>query len=260
MSIERDIDDILDSLNQLLREGESHNDDHVDENVSIEEIEAELQELVDEPSEPEMESSEPAETIDEPAAEVEVVLEAEPEQKVEAEAEAEIVADAEVESEPDSEGDWHQDEAVGSDTLNADDSSDDYLVDASEEEGDEDNPADERVTMQRVVLTEDMLVNNPQRSLLSIVPGAHPPSDQQSSDETELDDPEAAEIDEAEAKQHTLLHVNHDHLESIMEKVADDVIEKLQRELPNMIKHSLYHHLAEMRDAEQTETDKNSEE
>jgi len=225
MSKERDIDDILNSLNQLLREGESHNDDHVEEEVSIEEIEAELVELKEESAEPKTES-------DEPIAE---------EASVEPEADSEPEADPESEAEADSDEGWEQDE-----------------------------PVEAPISMQRVVLTEDMMVNNPQGSLLSAVPNHLSHSDEagepgtHESDEAELEqDEEQPDQHEAvEERPHTLLHVDHKHLEQILERVADDVIEQLQHELPHLIKRSLYHHLAEMRDAGRAETDsdKNSEE
>jgi hypothetical protein len=227
MSKERDIDDILDSLNQLLREGESHNDDHVEEDISAEEIEAKLHELDEE--------------IDK--------LESEPLQPEETE---ETVDETTSESDADSESIREQNE-------------NDTAVDPDEpsDEEEDEEPAGSPISIQRVVLTEKMLINNPQGNLLSAASGRGPSSAGAgrvgvgSATESET----ASEEQTGEAP-HTLLHVDHHHLEQLLEQVADDVIRQLQHELPALIKRSLYHHLAQMRDAGQAETDReeNSEE
>jgi hypothetical protein len=237
MSKERDIDDILDSLNQLLREGESHNDDHVEEDISAEEIEAKLHELDEEidklESEP-LQPEETEETVDETTSESDTDSESGPE------------------SESDSESIREQNENDA--TVDPDEPSD-------EEEDEE--PAGSPISIQRVVLTEEMLVNNPQGNLLSTALD-------RSSSSTEADrvDVESATggetVSEEQAGEvsHTLLHIDHHHLEQLLEQVADDVIRQLQHELPILIKRSLHHHLVQMRDAGQPETDNdgNSEE
>jgi len=224
MSKERDIDDILDSLNQLLREGESHNDDHVEGDASIEALEAELHELDEKAGGPERGPA----ISDEPA--LDTGLEVEPESS------PEMVTDS------DSDWDWEQDE--GNEAADSEACSDD------------DEPVDSPIFMQRVVLTEEMLVNNPQGSLLSMVSDRRPSSAEADAVEVEAEIENQLESDEqAGGEPHTLLHLDHQHLEGLLEQVADDVIHQLQRELPTLIKRSLYHHLAEMRDVEQPETD-----
>ena len=216
MSKERDIDDILDSLNQLLREGESHNDDHVDGDISAEEIEAQLHELDGEGSSREDES-------------------------VLSDHAAEDAGESETDSGPES-------ERVSAPASAGEPDEDD--------EPDDEEPEDSPISMQRVVLTEDMLVDNPQGSLLSMTSNRVT-----SPDESDVTLSEAQAQDQ-NGVSHTLLHVDHQHLEQLLEQVADDVINQLQHELPALIKRSLYHHLAAMRDGEQAEPDsgKNSEE
>ncbi len=231
MSKERDIDDILDSLNQLLREGESHNDDHVEEDISLEDIEAKLLELdeeIDELKSEPLQPDEPVETVDE------------------------TTSESDSEPDPDS-------EAIREENEN------DVAVDPDgplDEEEDEE-PAGSPISIQRVVLTEEMLINNPQGNLLSTALDRGP-----SSAEADRVDVESATEDQTASEEqagkapHTLLHVDHHHLEQLLEQVADDVIRQLQHELPTLIKRSLSHHLAQMRDAGQPETDReeNSEE
>jgi len=216
MSKERDIDDILDSLNQLLREGESHNDDHVDEDISAEEIEAQLHEFDEEGSSPESKSV----LSDHSAADA-------GENEADSEPESEIVSDPASAGEPD-----------------------------EDDEPDDEEPEDSPISMQRVVLTEEMLVDNPQGSLLSMT------SSRVSSPAEAGESLSEAQSQNQNGVSHTLLHVDHQHLEKLLEQVADDVINQLQHELPALIKRSLYHHLASMRDGEQVESDsgKNSEE
>lgn len=224
MSKERDIDDILDSLNQLLREGESHNDDHVEEDISLEELEVKLHELdeeIDELKNEPLLPDEPVETVDEAT------------------------------SEPEPESIQEQNE----DSVPADP---DRALDEEEDE----EPAESPISIQRVVLTEEMLVNNPQGNLLSTGSGRG-----LSSTETDRVDVESVTKDEAVSEEqteevsHTLLHVDHHHLEQLLEQVADDVIHQLQHELPVLIKRSLYHHLGQMSKEQDDEGhEENSEE
>ncbi len=231
MSKERDIDDILDSLNQLLREGESHNDDHVEEDISSEDIEAKLHELdeeIDELISEPLQPDEPVEMVDE------------------------ATSEPDSEPDPDSESIREQNE-------------NDMAVDPDgplDEEEDEE-PAGSPISVQRVILTEKMLINNPQGNLLSKGSGRGPSSAE--SDRVDVEsatEGETVSEEQPGEKPRTLLHIDHHHLEQLLEQVADDVIHQLQHELPTLIKRSLYHHLAQMRDAGRPETDNegNSEE
>ena len=221
MSKERDIDDILDSLNQLLREGESHNDDHVEEEASVEALEAGLHGLDEEAGGPERGSA----ISDAPA--LDTGFEVEPESN------PEMMTDYDL--------DWEQDE--GDESSDSEACSDDELVDSP-------------IFKQRVVLTEEMLVNNPQGSLLSMASDRRPPSAEDDAVEVKPETENQLKSEEQDGeKPHALLHLDHQHLEGLLEQVADDVIHQLQRELPTLIKRSLYHRLAEIRDAEQPETD-----
>ncbi|MDT8376460.1 MAG: hypothetical protein RQ867_06935 [Mariprofundaceae bacterium] len=224
MSKERDIDDILESLNQLLREGESHNDDHVEEDISVEEIEAKLHELDEEIGELESEpilSEPPAEAADEAAPE----------------------SGPEPESEPDPEPVWEQDAYDGPSDF-------DGYSDEEEAEDEEEEPAGSPISIQRVVLTEEMLVNNPQGNLLTIR-SAHGPSSAEAADMSATGSRAASAAQESDryepaGEAHRQLHVDHRHLEQLLEQVADDVMQQLRHELPILIRRSLYHHLAEM--------------
>lgn len=212
MSNDRDIDDILDSLNQLLREGESHNDDHVEPDKPIEEIGAELHAFA-EASADEVEAGAPeAETLDKAAGDE--VRDVEPES-----AEAEV---------------RQQDEAVveGDDEAGA-------FVDAP-------------VSIQRVILTEEMLVDNPQGNLLSLVhTGREESADSAVEPEPVAEDGEEHLPDDA----HAPLHVDHQHMERLLEQVTDDVIHQLQQQLPSLIKTSLYRQLQALK----SEPDKSEE-
>jgi hypothetical protein len=229
MSKERDIDDILDSLNQLLREGESHNDDHVEEDISLEDLETKLRELDEEIDELKSEPllpDEPVKTVDETT--------------------------LDSGSEPASDSIREQ---SGHD-VTAD-------SDGALDEEEDKEPADPPISVQRVVLTEKMLINNPQGNLLSVGSGRGSSSaGAERVDVESATEGETAPEEQAGEAPHTLLHVDHHHLEQLLEQVADDVIRQLQHELPALIKRSLYHHLAQIRDAGQAETDReeNSEE
>lgn len=210
MSSERDIDDILESLNQLLREGESHNDDHVE---SDEIPETDLQAGEEAPQEPGQESA-LAETEEIPVADEEP---------------ADAVEDERV-SEPADSGL----EAVSEpeEQEKADDGDD------SAGENDESS-----LSMPRVVLTEEMLVDNPQGSLLSLVRAAEAKAAVRS---------EAGGVDDAEERQNgqapvqSPLHVDHEHMGRLLEQLSDDVINQLRQELPTLIRDSLYRHLEEL--------------
>lgn len=203
MSKDRDIDDILESLNQLLREGESHNDDHVESNESSAEVRKALDDLQDDlldavvnkPSNAEAADSDDVEAVDR----VEVSDEANSEDISEPNPEAEAVEA------------WQQDEPDEDDAEN-DPVSDD---------------ADEPLNMHRVVLTEDMLVDNPQRSLLSLVGN-------------KTDDRDAEKAVETMAPQ-TEAVIDHALMAELLDRVTDDVI----RQLPILIKTSLEQHLNE---------------
>jgi len=213
MSSERDIDDILDSLNQLLREGESHNDDHVETDEVSESDpqadEAALQEFE--------QASAPAENEELPA-EVEVAepeTEAEPEMALEP---ADSAAEPDFEPQEQSETD-HEDEAF-------------TAVDESP------------LSMQRVVLTEEMLVDNPQGSLLSLVRAAEANVAARPSEAGEggVGDQQGEQVNDANGP----LHVDHEHMGRLLEQLSDDVINRLRQELPVLIRDSLYRHLGEL--------------
>jgi hypothetical protein len=204
MSKERDIDDILASLNQLLHEGESHNDDHVETgehgevdhhaemDKQTEEIEIELRELEEEFSDVAAMEEEPKPTQFES-------IRSEPEQSEPEQPESEQAEAFE----------WFQDEPIEDDVL----------------EDFDDAP----ISVQRVVLTEDMLVDNPQGSLLSMAN-----SEEAANEVVEHETEQSAELD----------------LELLVEKVSDDVMNQLQQELPAMIKASLHRHLGDLKNSE----------
>jgi hypothetical protein len=229
MSTGRDIDEILDSLNQLLREGESHNDDHVEEDISLEELEAKLHELDEEIDELEgapLLPDEPVETVDEATLEPDSKSKSEP---IREQNENNVMADP----------------------------------DGSLDEEEDKEPVGSPISIQRVVLTEEMLINNPQGNLLSAGSGRGPsPVEAGRVNAESVTERLTASKEQAGEASHTLLHVDHHHLEQLLEQVADDVIHQLQRELPALIKRSLYHRLSQMRDAGQVENDReeNSEE
>lgn len=239
MSTGRDIDDILDSLNQLLREGESHNDDHVEEDISPEELEAKLHELdkeIDELEGAPLLPDEPVETVDE--ATLKPDSEPEPGSKSKSKSKSEPIR------------------KQNENNVMAD--PDGYLDEEEDEE-----PAGSPISIQRVVLTEEMLINNPQGNLLSAGSGRGPSSAEAGRVNAEsVTEPLTASKEQAGEVSHTLLHVDHHHLEQLLEQVADDVILQLQHELPALIKRSFYHRLAQVRDTGQVETDReeNSEE
>lgn len=233
MSNDRDINDILDSLNQLLREGESHNDDHVETDGQAGEIEAELHEL----EEDDVESEEPA--AEGPDAESE---EAESEQ-----AEGDVDASGDASNELSSE----------------------YLDDLSEgfSEEEEEDFQEAPISIQRVVLTEEMLVNNPQGNLLSMVKENEEVDVEPVADAEPIENESVGTVQEESSEQeavresvHQPAHETHgsnidglptqQQLEQLVEKVSDDVITRLQQELPSLIMASLHRRFSELKDAE----------
>ncbi len=204
MSKDRDIDDILESLNQLLREGESHNDDHVESDEHADKAEQGLDELQDDLSDvAEMETrlSEAADIGDLEAAD-ETVSE-------------DLSA---IDSEQETSGSWEADEPE---------------EDRISDEG------DQRLSVHRVVLTEEMLVDNPQRSLLSLVGNR---ADVQVDDQAD----EAVEPESGESE--TEPSVDHALMAELLDRITDDVI----RQLPVLIKTSLEHHLNHLIQGEQS--------
>ena len=212
MSKDRDIDDILESLNQLLREGESHNDDLVESAEAPEKVKQKLNDLEDEISE--------VEEVDALLSVADEVVEDAPDSGSETD---DDLSDAE--SEAETTGSWGQDEPEEGETE-ADCVSDDN---------------DERLSMHRVVLTEEMLVDNPQRSLLSLV-GKH-------SAEAELQPgDEEVKPDTAE------LRVDHTLMAEVLDRVGNDVIHHLQQQLPTLIKSSLEQHLNDLNKHKMTQS------
>lgn len=188
MSSERDIDDILNSLNQLLREGESHNDDH------SEAEESGAVSAADVPPEPKV--AKPVEKRPEPAATEKPV----------------------------------------SPTSVRDDTPEDV------EEADEPrSSSDAPVSLHRVVLTEDMMINNPQGSLLSLA-GRR---DAAEGGGTDADD--SATQGEAKPAQDERPHIDPERMALLINQISNDLIERMRRELPPLIADSLYRHLKELK-------------
>jgi len=106
---------------------------------------------------------------------------------------------------------------------------------SEEDEPEEDNisdDGDERLSVHRVVLTEEMLVDNPQRSLLSLVGNS---ADHINDQADETVEPEASESQ-------TELPVDHALMAELLDRITDDVI----RHLPILIKTSLEQHLNDL--------------
>lgn len=229
MSNDRDINDILDSLNKLLREGESHNDDHVETDEQAGEIKAELHELEED--------------------------DAVSEEAVASDAESEEAESEQVEGDVEPSGDISDE--LSSEYLDDldEDSSDDPSEYFPEEE--EEDFQDAPISVQRVVLTEEMLVNNPQGNLLSMVKESEEADIEPvaESSEDEIDETVLKELPEQEAADESDHQDIHDllterQLEQLVEMVSDDVIIHLQQELPSIIKASLHRSLSELRDRE----------
>ncbi len=208
MSSERDIDDILESLNQLLREGESHNDDHVESeavagarelDTTTEMVESELQQLdatEEKPSSDGNEAAEISKTLGEPTEQGKAV---------------EVDEDA-----------------------------------VEEHAGRED--AVESISIQRVVLTEEMLVDNPQGNLLSLVKTSGPEHEEGGNSKTESTGKEISE----ERIEMVLKQVSAD--------VIADVINQLQNVLPTLIKNSLERHLVLLKQSPDQPEEQNEDE
>jgi len=190
MSNDRDIEDILNSLNQLLREGESHNDDHSGSEDGHEKAA----------------SPEPEKAVDEAP--------------VEAEAGTEPVK-------------LQREKPV-------EDTNGDLQVSQSGDEIEQDEPRspdDAPVSINRVVLTEDMMVNNPQGSLLSLVRNsAGLPKQHRATDENGKSGATSGSV-----------RVDHDHMERLVRQISDDLIKRLEKELPGLIAESIRRHLKELK-------------
>lgn len=199
MSKDRDIDDILESLNQLLREGESHNDDHVESDESPAKVKRALDDLQDELSD----VSGVAETRfeDSKGDDSEPANDAEPSEDEGGENVSEIKSETEAVAQ-------RQQDEPEEGGAEADSVSDD---------------ADGPVNMQRVVLTEEMLVDNPQRSLLSMI-GNSASNSEGHAEPT---------VPQAEPS------IDYALMAELLDRVTDDVI----RQLPKLIKTSLERHL-----------------
>ncbi|MBL4760515.1 MAG: hypothetical protein JKY80_06655 [Mariprofundaceae bacterium] len=210
MTDTRDIDEILASLDALLREGDSHNDD-----------------IPAKPVEP---------TPDHDVAKVDLESDIE---FVEASAEAFLASD-ELEDES-------------------------FTVEAV---------SDEVVTwqeggMSRVVLTEDMMVENPQVSLpLAFNSEALNEDDVQESESPALEEPKSDHTTQDVEQQDEQLaadaiaddvapsHVTHLHkqdIEQLLTLVTEDVSSHLQQMLPKLIRESLHTHLSRMQDEPNTQ-------
>lgn len=208
MSKDRDIDDILESLNQLLREGESHNDDHVESYESPAKVKKALDDLEDElsdVSEVEPSRSEALDRDDSEAADGETVSTAESSEDISVvEAEMEVVEH------------WQLDEPEA----------DEPETDEPETESVSDDA--EPLKMHRVVLTEEMLVDNPQRSLLSMVGNGV--------SDSKLDAESTPIVPQSTPS------IDHALMARLLDHVTDDVI----RQLPILIKTSLEQHLNDL--------------
>lgn len=204
MSKDRDIDDILESLNQLLREGESHNDDHVESYESPAKVKKALDDLEDElsdASEVEPSRSEALDRDDSETADGAAVSTAESREDISV-----------LEAEMDGVEHWQRDEPEA-DEPEAESVSDD---------------ADEPLKMHRVVLTEKMLVDNLQRSLLSMIGNG--------ASDSELDAESTPIVPQSGPS------IDHDLMARLLDHVADDVT----RQLPILIKTSLEQHLNDL--------------
>jgi len=209
MTDNRDIDEILASLDALLREGDSHNDD-----IPVEPIESKL---------------------DTDASDVDV------------ESDIEFV------------------ESSAEEFLASDELDESFTIEAMPEEVEgwqEDG-------MSRVVLTEDMMVENPQVSLpLAFNSEALNENDVQESESPALEEPKPDNTmqdveqrdeqlaDDAIADDVAPSHVTHLHkqdIEQLLTLVTEDVSSHLQQILPKLIKDSLHTHLSRMQDEPNTQ-------
>lgn len=216
MSDERDIDDILESLDQLLRSGSHFNDDH---DASAPASAASQRPRPAEPHRASAAEEDMAQARDEP-----------------------LSPDA-----YDPSFDLPLDDA-----FSADDAvhAPDEQIDADAAmEGDAQTAAGP-LSRPRVVLTEDMLVDNPQGRLsLRIAEPEETASAQPCvPDETACEPAPAIESGQADRA----------HFERVVAQVCEDVIAQLQRQLPDMIQQSLDRHLNESGQGEDSpDTDPN---
>jgi len=209
MSKDRDIDDILESLNQLLREGESHNDDHVESVEDPKSVKQKLSDLEDELSE--------VESID-------ALLSATPE-----------ITDSDPDSNDEIEDDISDKESDAETAESPDqDESDEDLSEENEPEAENmSDDDDKRLSTHRVVLTEEMLVDNPQRSLLSLVGNSVDHDDEQVDEVVEPEEPSESQTETS---------VDHALMAELLDRITDDVIQQL----PILIKASLEQHLNDL--------------
>lgn len=209
MSKDRDIDDILESLNQLLREGESHNDDHVESVEDPKSVKQKLSDLEDELSE--------VESID-------ALLSATPE-----------ITDSDPDSNDEIEDDISDKESEAETAESSDqDESDEDLSEENEPEAENmSDDDDKRLSTHRVVLTEEMLVDNPQRSLLSLVGNSVDHDDEQVDEVVEPEEPSESQTETS---------VDHALMAELLDRITDDVIQQL----PILIKASLEQHLNDL--------------
>jgi len=227
MSKDRDIDDILESLNQLLREGESHNDDHVESVEDPKTVKQQLSDLEDELTEVES---------------INALLSATPEvTDTDTDSKDEIEDDTSgTEPEAETAESWDQDEPdVG-------ESGDNESEENDPEEDEISDDGDQRLSIHRVVLTEEMLVDNPQRSLLSLVGNS---VDHIAEQVDEVVEPE--EVSESQAEP----SIDHALMAELLERISDDVIQQL----PILIKSSLEQHLNDLGEQANDSTDQTEE-
>ena len=227
MSKDRDIDDILESLNQLLREGESHNDDHVESVEDPKTVKQQLSDLEDELTEVES---------------INALLSATPEvTDTDTDSKDEIEDDTSgTEPEAETAESWDQDEPdVG-------ESGDNESEENDPEEDEISDDGDQRLSIHRVVLTEEMLVDNPQRNLLSLVGNS---VDHIAEQVDEVVEPE--EVSESQAEP----SIDHALMAELLERISDDVIQQL----PILIKSSLEQHLNDLGEQANDSTDQTEE-
>lgn len=227
MSNDRDIEDILSSLNQLLREGESRNDDHsagqgpkaagkstgskIEEKT---ESEAKAPANLSATQSPRMFDKEKGvEEASKPKA-----------QRRDDSAErgpAEHKGPPVRENAPDAEPTPDEESQVGR--------------------------RFEPLSVTRVVLTEDMMVDNPQGSLLSLIrnPAGHGSAGHQG--DVGLQEADGESASGGKRSDGDSSDSDHDPMAELIVRISDELIERLRRELPPMIAESLYRHLKELK-------------
>ena len=224
MSKDRDIDDILESLNQLLREGESHNDDHVESVEDPKSVKQKLSDLEDELSE--------VESIDALLSATPEVTDSDPDSNDGIE---DDISDKESEAETAESSDQDESDEDESDEGESEEiESDEDLSEENEPEAENmSDDDDKRLSTHRVVLTEEMLVDNPQRSLLSLVGNSVDHDDEQVDEVVEPEEPSESQTETS---------VDHALMAELLDRIADDVIQQL----PILIKASLEQHLNDL--------------